>query len=130
MNSSLAEKLQLKPEHKIIILNPPVEMLETMQERLPENEITTNVTEPTDAVLFFISTLAEAESLVSHAIETLNPGGLLWVAYPGQNRKKVTDVTRERLAETLQPTGWRAVHQVELDESWSALRFERQEAEV
>jgi hypothetical protein len=48
---------------------------------------------------------------------------LLWVAYPKGSSGVKTDVNRDRLWQALEPTGWRPVRQVALDETWSAMRF-------
>ena len=74
-------------------------------------------------MLLFINNLAEASQLVPEAMRTVKPDGLLWVAYPKGASGVKTDVNRDRLWQALEPTGWRPVRQVALDDTWSAMRF-------
>lgn len=53
----------------------------------------------------------------------LKPDSLLWIAYPKGSSQIKTDVNRDTLWKTIEPTGWRPVRQIVLDEVWSAMRF-------
>lgn len=123
MSATMTEKLQIKPGYRLLLLNPPTDMMKALAEQLPDNEVLTAITVPGDAVLFFSSTLAEVDSLFPHAVSSLLPGGVLWIAYPKGSAKQVTDINRDRLADAILPLGWRPVRQVALDETWSAMRF-------
>jgi hypothetical protein len=127
MSATIAQKLQIKAGQKLLLLNPPTEVMQALTEQLPENEVTTTLSVPGDAVLFFSSTLAEVALLFSHAVEALLPGGLLWIAYRKGSDTAVTDINRDRLAEMIEPSGWLPVRQVALDEAWSAMRFRPKE---
>ena len=75
------------------------------------------------AVLLLVLSLAEAHALASHAIRTLQPDWLLWVAYAKGSAEAKTDLNRDRLNAAPEPTGWRAVRLAALDDVWSAMRF-------
>ena len=70
-----------------------------------------------------VNNLEEAGRLAPAAIAAVRPDGLLWMAYPKGTSKVKTDVNRDRLWEATNPTGWRPVRQVALDDVWSAMRF-------
>ena len=76
-----------------------------------------------DAVLLFVSTLAEVENLTPDAIAAAGHDGLLWLAYPKGSSGVATDLNRDNLWRALTPMGLRPVRQIALDEVWSALRF-------
>jgi hypothetical protein len=57
------------------------------------------------------------------ALQALRPGGVFWVSYPKRSSQVKTDLTRDAGWETLWSAGMRAVSQIAIDETWSALRF-------
>lgn len=74
-------------------------------------------------VFNFLTRLAEAVPLTTQAIHSLKPDALLWLAYPKSTSKVKTDVNRDRLWKAIEPTGWRPVRMVALDDTWSAMRL-------
>jgi hypothetical protein len=123
MASSLLTKLQLKAGQHLCVLNPPRGYVATLIADLAGITVRTESKGPADAVLLFVSTLADVEHLAPGAILAVKPDGLLWMAYPKGPSKVKTDVNRDILAAAVLPAGWRAVRQVALDETWSAMRF-------
>ena len=121
MSTSLNLKLQIKPGHRLLVLNPPPGLGKLLASGL--KGITLARSGRIDAVLAFAHTLAEARKLTRKAIRLAGDDGLLWIAYPKGSSKMKTDVNRDRLWEALRGTGWRPVRIVALDETWSAMRF-------
>ncbi len=122
MPTSLADKLQIRQGQTLAVLNPPAGMLERLARELPGNRVSGEMGDP-DAVLLYVTSLAEAKELGSIAFKTVKPDALLWIAYAKGGSKVPTDVNRDKLWEALSGTGWRPVRQVALDEVWSAMRF-------
>ncbi|MCU0486991.1 MAG: hypothetical protein MUC85_12880 [Anaerolineales bacterium] len=117
----LSEKLQLKPGQQILVQNPPAGNFEHLMVELPQARLEI---EGADALLLFITSLAEVADLTPGAIQKIGQTGLLWIAYPKGGSGVKTDVNRDRLAAAVvESIGWRAVRQVAIDEVWSALRF-------
>jgi len=123
MAMSLVQKLQLKLDQRLAVLNAPAGYLERLTAELAGITLTAQATAECDAVLLFVHHLAEVERLTPEAIRAVKPDSLFWIAYPKGASKIRTDVNRDRLWEVVEPTGWRPVRQVVLDDVWSAVRF-------
>ena len=123
MSTSLAQKLQLKASQRLRLLNAPQSYADQLARELPDIAVAAGGSGSTDAVLLFVSSLAEAERLAPTAIGAVKPDGLLWMAYLKGASKVKTDVNRDRLWEAIRPMGWLAIRQIALDDTWSALRF-------
>jgi len=123
MPTTLAQKLQIKSSQQIAVLNPPQGYPEKLAAELEGITVTATATAGAGAVLLFVNNLAEASRLAPEAMHTIKPDGLLWVAYPKGTSGIKTDANRDRLWKALEPTGWRPVRMVALDDTWSAMRF-------
>ena len=123
MATSLVQKLQVKPGQRMAVLNPPAGYLGKLASELAGVDVATEVAGQTEAVLLFVNSLVEVSQWVDTGIRAVKPGGLFWIAYPKGTSRVKTDVNRDRLWEAVQPTGWRPVRQVALDDVWSAMRF-------
>ena len=123
MPTSLSQKLQLKLDQRLLLLNPPQGYATHLASELAGVPLLAESQEQMEAVLLFINNLAEVSRLAPEAIRLVLPDGLLWIAYPKGSSRIKTDVNRDILWQTLEPTGWRPVRQIALDEIWSAMRF-------
>jgi hypothetical protein len=92
--SPLAKKLQLRPGHKIALVNAPRDIAEKLRP-LPEHATVTTASAPRDAVIAFANDQAGLGKVATHAIKALKPDGLLWLAYPKGTPKVKTDLNRE-----------------------------------
>jgi hypothetical protein len=125
-NSPLTKKLLVKPGNSVLLIEPP-DQYAALLGGLPEGAqlISEGLA---DVVQIFGATRASLEDALPAAIASVRPGGVFWVSYPKVATGR-SDLSREILWEVLEPFGWRAVTQVAVDDTWSALRF-RPEAEV
>lgn len=115
--TNLAKKFQLRVGQSLMLVNPPAGYWNF----LSSEDI--DIADKSDAVLIFTNSLAEVAEIVSPALESVSGDNLVWVAYPKGSSGVKTDVNRDRLWETMKPTGWRPVRQIAVDNVWSALRF-------
>ena len=115
--TSLAQKLQLKDGHGLMLVNPP----EGIENFLASEGVGINRT--SDAVLTFTNSLAEVERVVPPTFQSVLADALVWVAYPKGSSGVKTDLNRDKLWDALKTTGWRPVRQIAIDKVWSALRF-------
>ncbi len=122
MPTSLAGKLQIK-SGKLIVINAPKGYAEQLTQELDDLAVSTRAAGQAEAVLLFVNSLAEAETLTPKAGKLVKPEGMLWIAYAKGTSKVKTDVNRDRLWAAVQPIGWQPVRQIALDEVWSAMRF-------
>lgn len=121
MATTLLEKLQLKPGQQILVQNPPDGYFERLIMEIPQAKL---ALEEADALLLFVTSLAQVAELTPGAIQRVGQVGLLWIAYPKGGSGVKTDVNRDRLAAAVvDANGWRPVRQVAIDYVWSALRF-------
>jgi ribosomal protein L25 (general stress protein Ctc) len=60
---------------------------------------------------------------IPHILEYLVNDGLLWVAYPKRISGVETDLSREVFWEIMRAHGYKAVTQVYIDDTWTAMRF-------
>jgi hypothetical protein len=122
--ATLAQKLQIKPNQPLALVNTPPGYQDTLAREMPDNPlIAAEGGLPVQALLFFVNNMEEALRLMPEAIRQMDPDGLLWLAYPKGSSKVKTDVNRDKLWEALAFSGWRPVRQVSIDDTWSALRY-------
>jgi hypothetical protein len=94
-DTSLAEKLQVNPGSKMLIMNAPEGYL-AMLDRLPEGaEVTTKGGGTFDFVQVFVYNKADVDNLAPKAIKAVKPGGMLWFSYPKKSSKIKTDIHRD-----------------------------------
>jgi hypothetical protein len=125
----LAKKLQIKPNHQLLVLHPPQGGGPELSPLPDGAALVATARAPVDAVLLYVSSAADLEAWAAKAIAKVKPGGLLWIAYPKQSSGVKTDLTRDHGWAAVDRAGWGGVSQVALDATWSALRF-RPEGEV
>jgi hypothetical protein len=123
MATSLTKKLQLKPGQTVTVLNAPQGYAGQLATALEGVTLSTEEKENAEVVLLFVNNLAEAEQLSPEGIATVRRDGLLWIAYPKGSSGVKTDINRDTLWKVPQKSGWDAVRQIALDETWSAIRF-------
>ena len=131
--SSLARKLRLEPAHRVAVLNAPAGYIDSLKPAPDGLRAEFEPPELFDAVQLFVSGVEELRALGPDAIRAVRPGGLLWIAYPkGGKTAGVTDLPatpewmkRDVLGEITSVTGYRPVAFVKIDETWTALRFNR-----
>lgn len=125
--SALARKLQIKPDRRMLLLEPPDEYLLAL-EPLPAGVELVIGEQPgppegCDVVQAFVRDRASLASLAPRAIAALRPDGLLWFAYPKRTSGVATDIHRDAGWEPVTEAGWDGVRQIAIDAVWSALRF-------
>lgn len=110
--TTLARKLQLKPDEKLRLVNAP---------RGLALDVPTT-TAKSAPVLAFARSLADLPKKVGPALDAARADGNAWVAYPKAGQLG-TDLNRDILWRALEGEGVKPVRQVALDDTWSALRF-------
>jgi hypothetical protein len=122
--TSLIKKLNIKPNHRLLILNAPQEYLAHLID-LPEGTqlVTSTDGSPYDFVQAFCYNKADIDSLAPQAIQALKADGLLWFCYPKGTGKIKTDINRDKGWDTVLKAGYGGVTQIAIDDTWSCLRF-------
>jgi hypothetical protein len=121
--TSIARKLLIKPNHKILILNAPDGYLKLLDPMPEDAQIKTKADGAFDCVQAFVYNKADVEKLAQAAIKALKPGGLLWMTYPKKTSKIKTDISRDTGWEAVREQGMEGVALIAIDGTWSAMRF-------
>lgn len=125
---TLARKLQLKPTHHLLLLQPPPSFAQQLQQEQYTCTQANKIDEiPKEgcysAVLLFVRNQAELQEQAPQALVLLQPEGLLWIAYPKKASGIPTNLNRDKGWRAMAALGYTAVRQVVVNEVWSALRF-------
>ncbi len=125
--SSIFEKLNLKQQREILVVNAPT----SFEPELHSLENVNVLRDPKRAkvlhfALAFATTQAEVDNL-SHIFASKAEGdALIWFAYPkGTSKRFQCDFNRDTGWTQMRRQGFDTVRQVAIDEDWSALRFRR-----
>ncbi len=115
---SVASKLQIKPGQRVALLRRPPEVeVDVAPADLVDDPSTA------DAALVFVTTAADLEGPeVEAVVAAARCDAVAWVAYPKAGQLG-TDLNRDSLAARVSERGVRAVRQVSVDGTWSAVRF-------
>ena len=122
-DTSLVQKLGIKPAHRLLIVNEPAGFRELLV-GLPMDVVTElSDDESADVIVYFTTVAAEAKREIPKLKKRLAQGGGLWVAWPKKTSGVETDVTFE----VVQPAGLRTGlvdnKICAIDATWTGLRF-------
>ena len=113
----LAEKLNLKKGMKGGVVGKPA--------GVDLDDVTTTNSNQADAMLVFVTSLAEVDALCDSVVEAPMEDRLVWIAYPKAGQLG-TNLNRDILWRHLLKRRIRGVRQIAIDDVWSALRFRRE----
>jgi len=129
MPSTVFNKLNLKDQREIVVLDPPASF-EPELGRLTGVTVQRQV-RPGRAIDFglaFATKKTEVDAAARQLAKGMEGDGILWIAYPkGTSRRYTCDFNRDTGWDVLGSLGFEPVRQVAIDEDWSALRFRRAE---
>ncbi len=121
--SSVAKKLGIKPGMQALVVNAPFGYVKSLAP-LPEGVVVSERVGGTlQFVQFFATRKAEIQKSAPNLLKHAAPGALVWITYPKKTSGVESDLSREEVWDAMNPTGWRPVTQIAIDEVWSALRF-------
>ncbi|KRE66128.1 hypothetical protein [Paenibacillus sp. Soil750] len=116
MQEELLKKLRYKQGRALVMKAPEGYALGVEENSEPNGTY--------DFVQLFVHNAAEVETWAPKAIAHLNEDALFWITYPKQSSKIKTDINRDSLFGLVgDSTDYRAVSNVAVDDTWSALRF-------
>lgn len=119
----LVGKLGIRPNEKIVALNPPANYAQLLA-GLPEGvTITNRVTARTKFVHLFVIRRADLERRLTAFRTKLDDAGILWVSWPKKAAKVATDITEDIIREVALPLGFVDVKVCAVDETWSGLKL-------
>ena len=90
--SPLGEKLQIKENYTILLVNAPAGYESKLGKLPPNVKVTESTAEPFDVVQVFVASKKELETQLERLKPFVNPKGLLWVAYPKGASKAAVNI--------------------------------------
>jgi len=123
LDKTPAAKLLVKADMTLALLNPPTGYPGVLG--LPEGVALTSEPQGADAILVFVTTQAEAETVALSLEPHIGTKTIAWIAYPKGSTAAGFDLNRDTIWAFLRTIGLNAVSQVSLDSYWSALRVRR-----
>jgi hypothetical protein len=123
----LAEKLLIKPQSRVLLLNAPIGYARKLQP-LPEGVTITDRRSQaaSDVAIVFVRDTGELKRLQS-GFATLEDDAALWVCYPEGASKASTDLDRGVLHAALESHELTDVSHIAFDESWACVQFRTRE---
>jgi hypothetical protein len=127
--SSTFEKMNLKDQKQIVVLNVP-QSFERELNTLRDVEILRDLQDLNEIEfsLAFVTEQREVDTLGKAIARKAKGDAVVWFAYPkGTSRNYKSVINRDRGWQVLGKMGFECVRSVAIDEDWSALRFRRVE---
>jgi hypothetical protein len=124
----LLQKIGIKPGHRLVVRsdvlrNHPPSFLSDLG-RLPEGVATTDrLSGKANVVVYFTDTLAALDKDFSALAGTLEPDGMLWIAWPKKASGKPTDLTEDLVRRVALERGLVDVKVCAIDDTWSGLKL-------
>jgi hypothetical protein len=120
---SLGKKMFIKEGHTILLVCEPEDYRSLLKD-LPENvTVTTDASGPVDLIQVFVKNRNELEEQLPSLKNHLKPDGFLWITYPKGTPKTKTDINRDSIWAYAKTLDLKAIHQIAVDDIWSAIRF-------
>jgi hypothetical protein len=127
-NQSLFEKLQLKDDKNLLIQGLPSSIEKQFAKLSYAKSVTPLLrSRKVDFALVFAVNQNQLNSVLTDIFSALHGNSKLWVAYPKQTSKIVSDLTREGSWDILSDNSYEEICTVTLDHVWSAMRFRKVE---
>jgi hypothetical protein len=127
--ATLFEKMNLKDQREIVVLNAP-SSFEAELDTLKDVTVLRSLTKP-GAVRFalaFATRQAELDKYAAALAARADGDALLWFAYPkGSSKRYRCEFNRDSGWDVIRQAGYDSVRVIAIDEDWSALRFRRVE---
>jgi len=119
----LAEKLGIKKDFTIVLLNAPKHYL-TLVAPLPGGvTIAKNISGKTDLIHFFATTKVELSKLLNAMLKKIKQDAVVWVSWPKKSSNVLTDITEDRIRDIALPLGLVDIKVCAVDEVWSGLKL-------
>jgi hypothetical protein len=126
---STFEKLNLKDQATILVLNPPASFEPELAALYAVTILRTlDPLEAIDFSLAFVTTQKEVDTFAKAIAKRAKGDAVVWFAYPkGTSKRYKSEINRDTGWQALGQAGFEPVRAVAIDEDWSALRFRRVE---
>jgi hypothetical protein len=120
----LPQKLGIKPDSRLGLMNAPEDFMVTLGE-LPHGVrvLVGRLQPPVDVIVAFFTERRQLERRLPGLIGALDPAGGLWIAWPKRASKVETDITEDVVRELGLAEGVVDNKVCAIDDVWSGLRL-------
>ena len=119
----VAQKLLIKEDYKVLLLNKPEDYASILGELPPNVTVLNEPVEAVDLVQVFVTSRKELEEQLVKLKSVIKPKGLLWVTYPKGTSKIKAGINRDSIVQYARSLGLEGVVMISVDDTWSALRL-------
>ena len=121
--TSLAKKLGLKSQLKLLMVNAPEEYASWLGELPAGVKLVSKAKPPIEAAHVFTTESAFLDATLSRLRNELKQDGFVWVSWPKKSSKVTTDITEDTIREIAIPLGFVDVKVCAVSEVWSGLKL-------
>lgn len=121
-STDVFKKLRLDNTKRALILNSPTEYTAMLNKVRYDSKYDPKNAGTYEFVQVFATTQAELERLLKQVAKAGKYDCLFWACYPKGTGKIKSDLKRDTLWEALDTIDLRAVSQIAIDDTWSAMR--------
>ena len=119
----LVGKLGIRPNEKVIAINPPVNYEQLLADLPAGTAITNRVIGQAKFIHLFVTRRADLAKRLIALRAKLDDAGILWVSWPKKAAKMATDITEDIIREVALPLGFVDMKVCAVDETWSGLKL-------
>jgi hypothetical protein len=119
----LVKKLGIKEASNIALVGAPPDFAGTLVPMPASVVINSRTRKPLDFVLLFVKREADLQRNFSRYAAKLQPGGMIWIAWPKKSSDVATDLTFNNVQALGLTEGLVDVKICAIDEVWSGLKF-------
>ena len=128
MSSSLFEDLELKDERSLLIQGLPSSIEKVFVKLSYAKNVTPLLkSRKIDFALIFAVNQNQLNNILREVFSALHSNSKLWIAYPKQTSKIVSDLNRQCSWDLLVQSGFENINLVSIDNVWNAVRFKKTE---
>lgn len=120
---SLVDKLGIKPNTRIAIINPPRGFRATLGKLPAGVTIAVDLRGVLPFIHFFVVSRHVLEGRLPALLRALAPAGALWISWPKKASGVATDITEDVVRAVALPTGLVDVKVAAIDDIWSGLKL-------
>lgn len=113
----LVQKLGIRPEHRVAVLNPPKPLPEGLEQLQAQNGA-----KPLDVLVLFVESHTQFETEFGLWMYDLHRDGMIWVAWPKKASGRKTDLSDQTIRAFVLTTPFVDVKVCAIDETWSGLK--------
>lgn len=124
MPQTLAQKLKIKENQELFLVNAPADFAEKLGP-LPAGVRLLSSGKKPDQVHWFVKNQAQIEKDVNRVISLLQEPTLLWIYFPKGSSGIQTDLTRDKGWDALSPYSLQFISLISFDNTWSAFAMRK-----